>query len=1350
MIIRCNYRGYLYLAFLWHVFAFNFPLLSQSAQSAIWSEMGLPEMHHFRPGDYQGGALNYAITQDSLGLVYVANESGILVYDGTHWEHIFLPANGAAQALCYAQKKICVGGYNQIGYLRSDSSGSWHYVSLNPLLPDSVQNFKAIGEAIAIDDTVYFRSYYALFRWDGHHMRVFRPQTLFFTAFRAGKTLFVSEWGKGLMQVAGDSLRLAPQGKSFARKIIAGIFPYPNGGWEVVTRFEGRFRIDAKGIQPLPVQNKSFWQNSLIYRAVALPDDYVALATHRRGLAIADRNGRLLQVVDRAAGLRDQTVNFVHRDAQGGLWLALTNGLARVEVPSAFTTFDYRSGLDGTVLSIVRHNQTLFVGTNRGLFRLRPSIDPPARFQKIDGIHTTVYTLVSFRGKLFVGSHRGLYVLQNNTVRLVPTGGGSIVAMLPSQRHSGQMFLGTYQDVRLLDLADNGKEKYNGILLKSGFVKNMLESDDGAVWVASRQGVYRLRLSTKAKDLQVTHFDSARGVPPNIEQLFLWNGKVHLLSQLGMVAFQSNAERFAPATGLRHRYVKFPGRFQRVFVDTDGKLWILGSRNNRPFCHKWVWHQNRAVLADSLSAYRLAGLGLPRIIYSEGNGIVWVGGTEGLLRVQPALRQRNVLPFPIIIRRVIAGDSLYFAPQTVGIIEKPLSIPFTFNDLRFYFTAPHYQSVAALHYRYYLQGYDQAWSQWQVETYRDYTGLPPGEYRFWVQARNGLGQLSREISFAFRILPPWYRTFWAYGAYGVLGIFLIIGLIQWRVRHLKRKTRQLERIVNERTATIRQQAQRLAELDKLKSRFLANISHEFRTPLTLILGPLEDWLAETHRDDHRQTTWWQMHRAARRLLRLVNQLLDLSRLEAGKLTLTVTCGDFRNFLRNITLSFASLADQKNICLRFTCAVSETALQEAWFDADKMETIFSNLLSNALKFTPSGGEVTVTCQCWSAEEEKVNGGESAGHGPLWVEVCIRDTGAGIPPEQLPHIFERFYQSKNAQTRTTDGVGIGLALVKELTELHHGNITVESKPQKGTTFRLHFPLHRSAYTEEEIHDVPLQINQPPSAQSEAAAGFGATSTNLPNRRLPLVLVVEDHSDVRRYLAQHLQSSYRVLEAGEGQTAFKLAVKHIPDVIISDVMMPRMDGYELCTRLKEDIRTSHIPIILLTARAGEESKMTGLEIGADDYLTKPFNARELLVRVRNLIEQRRRLQRHIRREGLLETLPVTMSLVEKTFQQRLQEATEAGIEQEGFGPRQLSQTLGMSGRTLQRKIHALTGQSPSAFIRSVRLRRARQLLEQGVGNVSQICFKVGFENLPYFTRCFKEEFGMPPSQVLKERIG
>ncbi|MCB0301033.1 MAG: hypothetical protein KDE52_13340, partial [Calditrichaeota bacterium] len=304
-----------------------FPIFSQTRSAEKWTETGLPEIANFRPRDYQAAPVNAAIAQDSLGLIYVANDAGVLVFDGVQWQRIVLPGGGPATSICSANGKIFVGGSSELGYLAPDMRGETRFVSLREFIPDSLQNFKSIGETIAIGKNVFFRSYYGLFRWDGRQMRVWLPETLFHTAVAGGDALFVREWKIGLKRLDGDSLRLIPGGEFFTGEGIAGIFPAANGAFRAITRFSGWQLLNENGVHPQPSPADDFLRNALIFRALALPDGNVALATHRRGLAIIDSSGNLLQTVERSGGLRDNTVNFVHRDTQGGLWLALADGL---------------------------------------------------------------------------------------------------------------------------------------------------------------------------------------------------------------------------------------------------------------------------------------------------------------------------------------------------------------------------------------------------------------------------------------------------------------------------------------------------------------------------------------------------------------------------------------------------------------------------------------------------------------------------------------------------------------------------------------------------------------------------------------------------------------------------------------------------------------------------------------------------------------------------------------------------------------------------------------------------------------------------------------------------------------
>lgn len=512
----------------------------------------------------------------------------------------------------------------------------------------------------------------------------------------------------------------------------------------------------------------------------------------------------------------------------------------------------------------------------------------------------------------------------------------------------------------------------------------------------------------------------------------------------------------------------------------------------------------------------------------------------------------------------------------------------------------------------------------------------------------------------------------------------------------------------------------LQQLDELKTRFFTNISHEFRTPLTLILGPLENKLAsEISGEDREQLLL--MKRNADRLLELINQLLDLSKLEAGKMNLSVSNDDFNTFLTTTISSFGSLSEQKEIHLDVDIPKEPLEMP---FDKEKCHQIFSNLFSNAFKFTPSGGNISV----------------SAHKNLQMVKIVLQDSGPGIPDREIANIFKRFHQltdSKNHQ----QGTGIGLALVKELVSLHHGKVSVSSIPDKGTRFEVELPLTSSHYSSDEI--VESEATQEPELKIREQVDNAKSQEVSESLDGQYVLVVEDNADVRTYITSILSSSYHVLSANNGVEGVESARKHIPDLIISDLMMPEMDGLELCQVMKNDEKTSHIPVVLLTAKADQESKVGGLETGADDYLVKPFNEQELRARVKNLIEQRTKLRERFARQVTLEPTKVAITPPDEAFISKAMEVVEENITNFEFSVELFQKEMAMSRMQLHRKLKALISCSASEFIRVQRLKRAAQILETEGVTVSEAAYKSGFNNLSYFAKCFKEEFGVSPSE-------
>ena len=516
--------------------------------------------------------------------------------------------------------------------------------------------------------------------------------------------------------------------------------------------------------------------------------------------------------------------------------------------------------------------------------------------------------------------------------------------------------------------------------------------------------------------------------------------------------------------------------------------------------------------------------------------------------------------------------------------------------------------------------------------------------------------------------------------------------------------------------------EKLKELDQIKSRFFTNVSHEFRTPLSLIIGPLEEKLNKTH-DQSEKDSLLLMHRNAKRLQNLTNQVLDLSRLEAGSMDLHLQEGDLSVAIRFISSTFLSLAENKGLSYRQEIFEGP---YNACYDRDKLEKMLNNLLSNAFKFTPEGGSVNL--------KATIDAGK--------LVVAIKDSGVGIPADKLELIFNRFYQVDDSITRSSEGSGIGLALTKELAELHRGKLEVISQEGVGSTFTLTLSVDKEAFKDVAIApETPHQELINIAELSDKALHF-----NDEDDSKPLVLVAEDNADMQKFIFELLKEKYRVVCANNGKEAYEKAQDIVPDLIVTDWMMPVMDGKTCCEKLKTADATCHIPVLMLTARADQSSKLAGLETGADDYLVKPFNTTELAVRIHNLIEQRRRLREKFSKEMVLQPQHISLPTRDATFLTNLLSLVEKNYAEPEFTVDELSEEVNMSRMQLHRKLKALTDQSPGEFLRKFRLERAKQLLSIGGTQVSEACFKVGFNNVSHFSKSFREFTGVTPTEFIE----
>jgi signal transduction histidine kinase/ligand-binding sensor domain-containing protein/DNA-binding response OmpR family regulator len=712
------------------------------------------------------------------------------------------------------------------------------------------------------------------------------------------------------------------------------------------------------------------------------------------------------------------------------------------------------------------------------------------------------------------------------------------------------------------------------------------------------------------------------------------------------------------------------------------------------------------------------------------NGEIFFGGTDGLNAFFPEEIKEDTLVAKMIFRDFrIFNKSIVYGQKYNGriLLEKPIfntdkiELKYKENSFTIEFAALNYFFPSKNIYSYKLDGFDD---QWIITNGKNnsatYTNLNNGTYTFRVKELKGNAG-GREISMVVVVLPPFWKSWIAYIIYIIL-ISLVFILLRQLILTRER--------INIRIEQERIEAQHIHEIDSLKIKFFTNISHEFRTPLTLIMAPVEKLLNDlrgTQEEKHLKL----IAQNAKRLLLMVNQLLDFRKMEVQGFNYNPSFGDIVDFLREVVSSFNNLSEQKHIKLVFLPKIKEL---NTYFDKDKLEKIIFNLLSNSFKFTPDHGQVSVILDI----ETKINAlSNNEILTNLFIEVT--DTGIGIPEDKLDKIFTRFFQVDNTG-QVEKGTGIGLSLVSEFVKLHGGEIAVKSEIGKGSSFIVKLPINQSGISVEIVDHPVEEVAHFPEIVSE-------TASKLANPGRPVILIAEDNDDLRFYLKDNLLRQFEILEASNGDIALMIIQKYVPDLIISDIMMPGIDGLELCRRVKTDRTICHIPFILLSAKSSEQQQLEGIEVGADDYITKPFNFQILEAKIANVINLRRNMRLVFKNKLQIEPGDITITSLDEQFMRKVLDLVEKNISSTDFSIELMSRDLGMSRTMLYKKILALTGKPPLEFLRSLRLKRAALLLSKSQMNVSEIAFLVGFNDPKYFSKHFKNEFGVIPSRYIKK---
>ncbi len=1044
--------------------------------------------------------------------------------------------------------------------------------------------------------------------------------------------------------------------------------------------------------------------------------------TDAGGIYCLDKNFKLTYLWQyKASKQSDNTCISFLVDRSNVMWFGTNaEGLCKIDLQSLpFTAYPYHINFIADVLSLL------------------PALSPDKIPHPLEEGTPTYALRYCYRGDTLIVAHTEKDMTEKNSLAFRLTGNRLMPLPAPSGSHHALRGLSASPNGVLYGIDIDGNIwKWNSLSTLPDSASSLLsvgsngivdiEADSNELWVSTgAEGLFEIKNNHIEK-----HFEEGDGkhdLPDNEltdicndpdNSQILWVGT---LGQ-GLVKWNKNsgAEKiYTTDDGLPNNTI------YSIVPDNKNDLWISTnngiSRLNLTTATIYNFDVNDGLNANEFN--RFHGIRLP-------DGRIAFGGMDGFTIFDPDRFTRDSFATGVALTKFyinnVPVDHLKDSGRISDISQlNRLKLPYNKNFLSFEFAGLEFNQPEKIRYRYMLKGYDNDWIAAGNNNVATYTRLPSGTYTLMVNASNTSGRWSPFVRKLFIVIePPLWATWWAYTLYFLIGAIIIYFLWRYNAKRVELKHKlEFESL----------ETKKLKELDHLKTRFFANISHEFRTPLTLIKGPIEDFLQD-HDIEKLKEILPAMQRNSNRLLQLISQLLDLSKLGAGNYKLTRSKRDIIPFVKQIVNSFSSLAHRKNILLETEIdpRLKNDLRNEAiafYFDDDVVEKILFNLLSNAFKFAPEGGNITVSL-CFA---EKKTG---------FLELKVEDDGIGIPPEKLPYIFDRFYQADQSNNRQFEGSGIGLSLVKELVELHGGTITVTSEVNKQTAFSCYLPLNKKIAPGIE------------SSKKEYSGEISVPDYETHNEPFenaidaaPTVLLVEDQPDVRKYIREKLHEHYNILEAKNGVEGFETAKTQMPDLVISDVMMPKKDGFELCHSLKTDNVTSHIPVILLTARAEDADKLTGLETGADAYLIKPFNARELNIRIHNLIEIRAKMRAKFSSKLAVKPSEIAVTSRDRIFVQDLLTVTETHIADEKFSVEQLGKAVNMSTSQINRKLKALVNQSAQQFIRSVRMQRAQELLKNNAATVAEIAYEVGFKDPGYFAKVFKTHFGVQPSEVKSE---